>query len=172
MLQGYFHLSPDHYITAQLPFGVGFYRDVHGWPDVARRRGSWKSPSRSVFENGLFLSCLCFIRRFFQDDLFPSPEEIASEKHKRYWVNNNHMVRGQLILSHKWMLFLPSHVPAQNAQNAQVEFQFSRIFDLMSQFTLICRNPSISPGSLWPQSLRSRTTTPRCFISKLVLPEK
>ena len=70
---------------------------------------------------------------FLQDDLFPSPEEIASEKHKRYWVNNNHMVRGQLILSHKWMLFLPSHVPAQNAQNAQVvEFQFSRIFDLIS----------------------------------------
>jgi hypothetical protein len=70
-----------------------------------------------------------FLFGAFQDDLFPSPDEIASKKHKRYWVNNNHMVRGQLILSHKWMLFLPSHFPAQSAQNAQVEFLFSRIFD-------------------------------------------
>jgi hypothetical protein len=84
---------------------------------------------RAQFLKTAFFCLLFVLFGVFQDDLFPSPEEIASEKHKRYWVNNNHMVRGQLILSHKWMLFLPSHFPAQNAQNAQVEFLFSRIFD-------------------------------------------
>ncbi len=51
-----------------------------------------------------------------QVDIFPSPNEISSDKHKRYWVNNNSMVRGQLVLSHKWMLFIPSHIPAQSAK--------------------------------------------------------
>jgi hypothetical protein len=79
------------------------------------------------FQIVIFL--LLFLFRDFQADLFPSPAEIASARHKRYWVNNNRMVRGQLVLSHKWMLFLPSHCPAQNANNTQVEFLFTRIFD-------------------------------------------
>jgi hypothetical protein len=49
-------------------------------------------------------------------DLFPSPDEISSDKHKRYWANNNIMVRGQLVVSHKWMLFLPSHSPVESAK--------------------------------------------------------
>ena len=49
-------------------------------------------------------------------DLYPSPIDIASGKHKRYWVNNNLMVRGQLVVSNRWMMFLPTHCPAQKAK--------------------------------------------------------
>lgn len=58
------------------------------------------------------MRCICFTGS--QVDPFPSPVEIASDKHKRYWVNNNNMVRGQLVIAHKWMLFIPSHCPSRN----------------------------------------------------------
>lgn len=65
--------------------------------------------------------CLCL-----QSDAFPSPGDIASALHKRFWVSNNDMVRGQLVLSHKWMLFIPSHCPAQVAE-VPPSFLFRRI---------------------------------------------
>jgi hypothetical protein len=58
----------------------------------------------------------CHLLLFVQSEVFPSPGDIASAQHKRFWVSNNDLVRGQLVLSHKWMLFIPSHCPAQNAQ--------------------------------------------------------